>query len=66
MNILKLLGLEPDTPLIFHRNNVWPDIQREYPDPKRPGLVFTVPPEHVLLCPFEIERLQQEWDAKNL
>jgi hypothetical protein len=46
-------------------DNNWPDIRREYNDKKRPGLIFTVPPEHIYLCPFEVERLQNEWDKKQ-
>ena len=42
----------------------WPDIQRKFEDSKRPGLVFTVPPAHIFLCPFEIERLKQDYDKK--
>jgi len=48
-----------------YSNNVWPDVQREYPDPKRPGLVYVVPPEHVFLCPYEVDRLSKEWDEKH-
>jgi len=38
--------------------------EREFKDPNRPGLVFTVPPGHVYLCPFEVNRLQKEYDEK--
>jgi len=45
--------------------NGWPDIKRVYEDPDRPGLIFTVTPEHIFLCPFEVEKLQKEYDEKH-
>jgi len=46
-------------------DNDWPDIKREYADPNRPGLIFVVPSRHVFLCPFEVDKLQKEWDEKH-
>lgn len=41
-------------------------LQREYPDPNRPGLVFTLEPGHIWLCPFEIIERQKEWDDNHM
>lgn len=40
-------------------------LQREFPDYNRPGLVYVVAPGHVLLCPFEVEKLQKKWDENK-
>jgi len=48
--------------------NPLPDVYIEpgkvFKDNNRPGLAFKVPPGHIYLCPFEVKRLQDEYDEK--
>jgi hypothetical protein len=43
----------------------FPGLQREYPDMKRPGLVFRVAPGQIWLDPDEIEKQRKRWDEEH-
>lgn len=42
-----------------------PDIQREWPDTTRPGLVHRVAPDQIWLDPDEIARAREQWDREH-